>query len=306
MGRTFGPHYPRGRRASGSTRLGRLHSFGSTEQSCSVPPYKPVRVSPFIFDGGWLIRERERRLRRMPRQEHPVERFRRRLVALDPDCYPRGVVPIDEFIPGTAAFPGGTGLVADGDSEELPAFPMGGVMLIGHNFDSLDSHTKRLKSGPIHVGAEAKLPYWRNLYRLLDAADIPRRRCFFTNAYVGLSAENLPGAFPGERDASFRAWCRDFLADQIAVMQPTIIVAVGAPAARFLGHMSPELAHWRRSPMPPPQLRRATIAGHPTTATMLFHPSAQNRPAYKRRAYRRRVGFEAEVRLLTDAAARTG
>jgi hypothetical protein len=42
---------------------------------------------------------------------HPIEQFRKRLAELD--RYPPGVVPVPAYIPGTAAFSGGAGLVSN-------------------------------------------------------------------------------------------------------------------------------------------------------------------------------------------------
>ncbi|MEA2705024.1 MAG: uracil-DNA glycosylase [Actinomycetota bacterium] len=81
---------------------------------------------------------------------------------------------------------------------------------------------------------------WRNLYRVLDAADLDSRECFFTDAYVGLKAGDEPtGRFPGAGDSEFRAWCRSFLEDQIELMRPRVVATLGNDARRFVAALAP-------------------------------------------------------------------
>ena len=50
--------------------------------------------------------------------------------------YPKGVVPVPERLPGTAFFPGAAGLWAFDPDAPLPPMPVGGVMVLGHDFYS--------------------------------------------------------------------------------------------------------------------------------------------------------------------------
>jgi hypothetical protein len=74
---------------------------------------------------------------------------------------------------------------------------------------------------------------WENLYKLFGLADFRKHEMFFTNVYVGLK-EGVDGGgrFPGAKDESFRAWCRDFLDDQIRIMEPRAIVTLGSHARK--------------------------------------------------------------------------
>ncbi len=66
-----------------------------------------------------------------------------------------------------------------------------------------------------------------------------------TNAYVGLKAGDDPtGRFPGADDPEFRAWRRNFLEEQITVMQPRAVATIGSDARRLVAGMAPELADW--------------------------------------------------------------
>lgn len=53
--------------------------------------------------------------------------------AAPPDTYPSGAIPVPEAIAGTAFFPGGHGLWME---EGAPSFPVGGIMVLGHDFHS--------------------------------------------------------------------------------------------------------------------------------------------------------------------------
>lgn len=154
--------------------------------------------------------------------EHPVEAFRRRLTELR--RYPAGVIPVPAYLRGTAFFSAAAGLVMHSLDGHLPPFPFGGVMFVGNNLDSETAFLRRLHSGQAHGDPERPMLTWRNLYRLLSAADVSPSDCFFTNAFVGLKAGDDPrGRFPGAGDPEFRIWCRRFLEEQIAVMGPAVV-----------------------------------------------------------------------------------
>src|SRR5919199_2451980 len=126
---------------------------------------------------------------------HPVQRFRRRLDALA--SYPPGVLPVPEYLRGTAFFAAAAGLLVTDPDAPLPPFPFGGVMFVGHNLDSESAFRRRLESGLAHGGPDRPMLTWRNLYRLLSVAGLAAGDCFFTNAYVGLKAgDNPTGRFP--------------------------------------------------------------------------------------------------------------
>jgi hypothetical protein len=79
------------------------------------------------------------------------------------------------------------------------------------------------------------MTYWRRALSLLDVASVPTSEVFFTNAYVGLIVGDNPSAdFPGRKDPSFSRWCAAFLEEQIHVMQPCLVVALGGASQRAL------------------------------------------------------------------------
>jgi len=120
---------------------------------------------------------------------------------------------------------------------------------------------------------------WRNLYRLLEKADVRASDYFFTNAYVGLKAGDEPtGTFPGAADPTFSAWCRGVLEEQVATMRPRVATTLGTDARQFLAPMAPELAAWAPRPNPPPDVVRTNLRGVNTTAVALFTRPATTAP----------------------------
>src|SRR5688572_23127445 len=101
-----------------------------------------------------------------------------------PPSYPRGVLKVPHPIIGTAFFPGGFGLWNPKSTYPLPDFPIGGVMVLGHDF-----HSEAGYHESVARGAESlRQPTWRNLLNVLGRAEITPENCFFTNVYMGLRA----------------------------------------------------------------------------------------------------------------------
>jgi len=176
----------------------------------------------------------------MSSQEHPAERLWRQHGAVAP--YPDGVIAVPQPIPGVSFFPGGYGLWRPQVNRPLPAWPLGGVMILGHDFHSERGYRKSLARGR-EVETQ---PTWRNLLALLSRAGIDRNDCFFTNAFMGLRRGHATtGIFPGARDSLFVARCREFLGDQIAAQQPRLIITLGKWVPSLLAPLSPELRVWR-------------------------------------------------------------
>src|SRR6185437_8702015 len=158
----------------------------------------------------------------------------------------------------------------------------GGIMIVGHNFDSEAGFTRSY----LRSGENMKGPTWRNLLEFLQSVHIAPEQCFFTNVYVGLVAGNSAvGAFPGASDQTFVQWCQHFLLKQFQLMQPRLALSLGAHVPRFLAQLSPEL-HKAWSQVR--QLRTADEQGsgvvHPVTITGVEKPIAAvalTHPAYR-------------------------
>lgn len=226
--------------------------------------------------------------------------------------YPNGVIRIQEHILGTAFFPGGSGLWNSQPNELPPPLPIGGVIVVGHNFDSKTGFERSLSRG----GENLKGATWRNLLAFLKQVEIPPEQCFFTNAYVGLRAgAYATGPFPGERDHDFVCWCRNFLLEQLRLMQLRLILSLGAYVPRFLAPLSPELRiMWSDVTRLKTLDERGTALVYPSSfagvlcqaaVVALTHPACRL-VNVKYRQYGDLEGNAAERALVKDALTRVG
>lgn len=220
-----------------------------------------------------------------------------------PSGYPSGVIPVPEPIPGLAFFPGGYGLWGTVRGEPLPMFPVGGIMVLGHDFHSEEGYAKSLRRG----SERTKMPTWRNLLKLLDAAGVQRERCFFTNLYMGLrKGAATTGEFPGAGDQAFVTHCKAFLSQQIDVQRPALLITLGVHVPKVLGSMSPALAAWtegnglKHLDAVGPLQSGVTFPAVPnfeTTVVALIHPSLRHASLRHRRGDAP-VGTDPEIPLL--------
>lgn len=136
---------------------------------------------------------------------------------------------VSDLIQGTAFFPGGTGLWRGSERfGKLPEyFPNGPVMLVGHNFDSIDAFKRSRENG-----GEVKGQFWQKLRSILDAAGLQPEKCFFTNALMGFKPGSATGRMPGGRQ--YREQCRRFLRKQVEIVRPTAVIALGNDAHSFV------------------------------------------------------------------------
>ena len=104
--------------------------------------------------------------------------------------------------------------------------------------------------------------------------------------YPGHEGDDPQGDFPGRNDASFWKWCERFLAEQMQLMQPRAVVALGTPAQEKLGAAAG-------------QVTRAQMFGVEFALAGLHHPSY---PQYYRRVQDGRQLIDDEAELLKRAA----
>ncbi len=225
------------------------------------------------------------RLRPVPMTPHPVEDFW--AVLRDFDDYPPDITPVPELLPGTAAFAASAGLYREPGSRQLPTFPYGGLMVVGHNVDSRTNYEERRASGRSHgdILPGPPMSTWRGLYRLLDQAGVQRQQFFFTNVFVGLKEGTTTGRFSAYRAPSFRRWCADFLRYQIDTMRPRVVLILGVPACREIAKVTSP-GEWLRGGLPPPGRVTARVADHDTMVVPASHPSYQKRIGHDSAALR--------------------
>lgn len=223
--------------------------------------------------------------------------------------YPDGVRDVPELIRGTAFFPGGRGVWQWEAGSSLPPLPVGGIMVLGHDFHAEEAYRASLARGY----EPRSQPTWRALLQLLETARIHPLHCFFTNVYMGLRhGSAATGRFPGAADPAFVQRCVTFLSVQLAVFQPRIILTLGGYVPPLLARLAPDLEEWRsasrlqdvdsRGPFRP-AVRFVTEIGLVQTAVVaLTHPS-QRRINVRRRRYSTQDGEAAELQMLADAFA---
>ena len=235
---------------------------------------------------------------------HPTEQLW--LEHAPPGGYPRGVLPVPEPIVGTSFFPGGFGLWNPSASLPLPPFPIGGIMVLGHDFHSEAGYQASLARGY----ESPNQPTWRNLAALLAEAGIAPRDCFFTNVYMGLRAGVLTtGPFPGARCAEFVAHCRGFLTRQLETQRPRLILTLGVYSPQMLAPLSPELSPWSTArglkhldavgPVQA-QVTFTALPGFRSNVVALTHPCLRH-ASVRHRRYKNKEGSEAEFLMLADA-----
>ena len=222
--------------------------------------------------------------------------------------YPAGVVPVPKPIPGIAFFPGGYGLWRPDVAAPLPPLPVGGVMVLGHDFHSEVGYRESLKRGR----ESPSQPTWWVLLALLDRVGIHPAGCFFTNVYMGLRAgRKTTGPFPGAKDSAYVDHCLRFLREQLAAQRPSLVITLGVNVPPLLARLSGDLDDWggrtgfEHLDDSGPQrtgVRFLDLPSFSTSVVALLHPSMRHSNIRKRR-YRGHVGDEAEVAMLKDALA---
>lgn len=246
------------------------------------------------------------------RDEHPVEYLFALLDHVVRPNPPPGVIPLRARIGGTAFFPGGAGLWGAVPGQPLPFMPIGGVMVLGHNFDSETGFAASLRRGSENLNG----PTWRTLRTVLLRAGIALEECFFTNAYMGLKAgAQATGPFPGARDAAFVRRCQRFLLEQIRLQQPRLLLTLGKEVLPVLVPLAPELhvAWTGLRTLPEADQRGVALVNavhfpgvpHATTVVALTHP-ANRAPIVRWRRYHDLEGDAAEQELLREALQQVG
>jgi len=219
--------------------------------------------------------------------------------------YPSGVCAVPDRIAGKAFFPGGDGLWKEDRQTERPAMPVGRVMVLAHNFDSVQGFQRSRKRG------YEKNSTWTHLRALLEIAGIGLGECFFTNFYMGLKVgRSSRGKFPGAFDPEFVLRCRRFLLEQLSVQRPAVILALGTHVPRQLAEVAENLPEWRGvttlkalDETGYPKKSRVRFRGVPSvqaTVVALVHPSYRLRNVH-RRHYAGKHGEAAELLMIREA-----
>ena len=171
--------------------------------------------------------------------DHIADRLFAALPSVSP--YPPGVAPIPKLIDGLGFFPAGRGVWHRDPLVSPPPVPVGRVMVLGNNFGTEDYYAEAAvrQESPSNTT-------WRPLLATLHDAGVLASDCFFTNAFIGLIVgKSMTEQFPGLRDNAFVARCKQFLMEQMLLVQPRVLVVLGKEPARLVAELSPDLRPWR-------------------------------------------------------------
>jgi hypothetical protein len=221
-----------------------------------------------------------------------------------PELYPWGVIPIPKpKIAGTAFFPGGSGLYLEGHSRGEVELPVGGVMVLGHNFDSEAGFSASVTRGKEKLTTGT----WGRLLKLLGGAEVPVAQCFFTNAFMGLCEGDDSFDYRGRAHGAFRMACSAFLRAQIEFQRPRLILTLGRHVPPILAELSPELSVWLRPDLrlddfdatpliPNAGFHLSTGWTHRAVVVPLAHPSMPNGSRRKPKGYS--PGWKGELEVI--------
>ena len=209
----------------------------------------------------------------------------------------------DAFALGTAFFPVGAGLWRPGTT--LGQRP---IVIVAHIFDG-PSYRYALGPGGGNERVSGNRT-WLGLRKVLDLAEIDIESCFLTNALMGIKTGRATGAVRGGR--AYRSQCAAFLARQLQVLAPRLVVSLGVHAMTLLALAVPALGEiWRHATtvtaldlaVPPSNVVRAirlrddlaidvAVLRHPCTWTNASRPGCTGR------------GARADAEILRRAMAR--
>jgi hypothetical protein len=257
----------------------------------------------------------------IPIDAGPIDALRSRVKQLEDElrfegkAYPDGIVPFPGVLSGQGFFGGGDGLWRDDPADvNPPPFPRDGIMILGNDFGCLDNPDPR-SPGFLQCLARGfeDPPTWKIKATLLKAG-IPKKCCFFTNAYLGLRTNTkTTGASPGTSNPLFKTMCQDFFAYQIKVQEPRVIVCLGHEPRRFVAPVLLRSRHAWGKEMSFPALDKTCdqiiqgsfqIDGEQVSpiVVVIAHPSyAWSTYAQSPRTFQDQHGEPAEIALLAAA-----
>lgn len=151
------------------------------------------------------------------------------------------LLPARGGLAGPAFFPEGLGLSEPAlHGSVLPTF-----MAIGHNFGCV-AYRNKIEL----AGREDDKTTWRNLDRLLLAAEAEPSSCFRTNWFIGLLPGNeQTGRFLRRPNEAYEERCAQLLIEQIKLIRPTAIFILGPEVASRVHRIAPRLSAWRGAKM---------------------------------------------------------
>ena len=106
-------------------------------------------------------------------------------------------------------------------------------MFVGHHCDAEENYNWRRETGRYNGGSEDTMDFWKGIQDLFKRMGnaLSCSDCFFTNIYPALvQGKNASRPSRGGVNSLFAIWCRDFLKEQIKLMNPKLMVLLGGTA----------------------------------------------------------------------------
>jgi hypothetical protein len=185
---------------------------------------------------------------------------------------------------GIDFFPGGTGMCVQG-----APFPVGGVMILGHNYGS-DLDFSRNVANPETSWRGSMWATCRATWNALTHWRIDPATCFFTNFYPGYvttrGKDGKPfnmGAHPHVRNVPFVRACREFFVRQVQAQRPCAVLVLGNHVPPLLAPLDSRLRPWapwttyaKMDAAGASMVRGLNVGGHVLNIALVTHPSMSN------------------------------
>lgn len=181
---------------------------------------------------------------------HPAEVLRSELA----DVWlaaPASIKPMEIPVREPQFFPGASGLLDSLDWNDVvpcarpagPPFPPwrpGGVLVVAHNFSSADKYDEICsRERDTHLAAS-----WNGLKQILIEANIGPSEVFLTNAILGAPRDLANGDQGAVKvPDAYRDCCVAFLAREMTLFAPSVVLAFGSVATEYVGRAVLRLCH---------------------------------------------------------------
>ena len=222
--------------------------------------------------------------------------------------YPEGIVAVSQpRIKGLAFFPGGDGLYKKVEDDE-PKFPIGGIMILGQDFDNQINFEKSKLAGS-EMDKKKSNATWRNLLEILNEVNSDvKNKCFYTNAIMGLrskESKNTGKSIAFKKGSEkFLEKNREFFLTQLRTQKPKAIIGLGGYIPMFLSSLASDLSDYNKTDSLKDigkihtGVKFKDIAGYQTDIGFITHPSMYYANVWRRNGNGKIKGIDFEFDIL--------
>lgn len=152
--------------------------------------------------------------------------------------WPEGVAEFNfQQLGGVGFFPGTKGVYV-GDGKKMKDIPVGGVMVLGHDWGTVNDYENCKKLDAENIVGNRTWDGMRKFFRNLE---IDLSEIYFTNFFMGLrEGASSVGEFPGEgypaakNKTAYVDACRKLVRMQIVTQKPKVLIVYGAHLPRLM------------------------------------------------------------------------